>query len=479
MSIISIGSACKVRESIDRFYGTDRETNLFDWVISNFNTILYFVKNIDKNIQAEHFLDTGKTILNNRIVFHKETRYISIHDFPVSSSYIQILPKFIDTLNRRLKRFKNTIVNSSQLDFIHVLDMDTNYDFKENPIFPPSKLFLPSEKNICELIDHIKIINPSLNFTLHILVPPDYLDDNIFFLNSYKKINHLSLHYLTKNDSINPEGFQCRHWSWEKVYQSLKNHGNVFISKNPDIIDDFNVENYKKLNKDLSNLSNEEALQHFKDFGRKEKRPYLIPKEFDYQIYIKCNKDLFNLNEHDALLHFINCGIKEKRIYKLPDDFNVKNYKKFNIDLSHFTDEQALEHFINNGIHEKRNYNFPNDFNLENYKNFYGDLHHLSQTEILEHYINIGIKENRIYKLPDDFDPDNYKKLNKDLSNFNNTQAQEHFIKHGIKEKRLYKLPHDFNVTNYKKLNKDISNFSDEKALEHFVIYGLKEKRKY
>ena len=487
MSVISLGSSSKVRESIDRFYGTDREINLFDSIICNFNTINYFLKNIDKNILAEDFLDTGKTILDNKIISHKTIRYISIQDFPSNSSYQQILPKFIETLNRRLKRFKNTLINCKQLDFIHLLDMDINYDFKENPIFPPSKLFLPTERNMNELIEQIKIINPNLNFTLHILVPPDYGDDNNFFLNSYKKIKNVSLHYLTKDNSINSDSVKCLHWSWDKVYKSLKNHGNVFISniinteiKNDSIYpDNFNVEDYKKLNKDLCHLSNHEALQHFKDFGLKEKRPYIIPPDFDYKIYLKFNKDLSKFTEEQALQHFIEHGLKEKREYKLPDDFSIKNYKKFNKDLTNFNDEEALEHFINNGIKEKRKYNFPLDFDVESYKKFYDDVSNLSHSEILEHYTNIGLKENRIYKYPDDFNPENYKKLNKDLITFNNEQATEHFIKYGIKEKRMYKLPDGFKVDNYKKINKDLARLNDEQALEHFINYGIKEKRKY
>ena len=485
MSVISLGSDSKVRESIDRFYGTDREINLFDSMICNFNTILHFLKNIDNIILEEDFSDTGKIILDNKIISHKNIRYISIKDFPSNLSYQQILPKFIDTLNRRLKRFKNSIINSSQLDFIHLLDMDINYDFKENPIFPPSKLFLPTEKSINELISQIKIINSNLNFTLHILVPPDYAGDNIFFLNSYKKIKNVSLHYLTKDCQNNNNDIQCKHWSWDKVYKSLINHGNVFISNNLEIKNDsiyphnFNVEDYKKLNKDLSHLSNHEALQHFKDFGLNEKRPYLIPQGFDYKIYLKFNKDLSTFNESQALQHFIEHGLKEKREYKLPDDFTIKNYKKFNKDLAHFNDEEALEHFINNGIKEKRKYNIPEDFDIETYKKLYDDLSNLNDPQILEHYINIGIKENRIYKYPSDFIPENYKKLNKDLIHLNNQQATDHFIKHGIKEKRLYKLPDEFKVENYKKLNKDLSHFSDTQALEHFIKNGIKEKRKY
>jgi hypothetical protein len=371
-------------------------------IICNLNTILYFLKNIDNNILEEDFLDTGKTIFDHKIVTHKNIRYISIKDFPSHLSYQLILPKFINTLNRRLKRFKNTIINSKELDFIHLLDMDINYDFKENPIFPPSKLFLPTEKSINELISQIKIINSNLNFTLHILVPPDYADDNIFFLNSYKKIKNVLLHYLTKDCQNNNNDIQCKYWSWDKVYKSLINHGNVFVSNNHEIKNEsiyphnFNVEDYKKLNSDLSHLPNHEALQHFKDFGLNEKRPYLIPQGFDYEIYLKFNKDLSNFNELQALQHFIEYGIKEKREYKLPDDFTIKNYKKFNKDLAHFNDEEALEHFINNGIKEKRKYNIPDDFDIETYKKLYDDLSNLNDPQILEHYINIGIKENTL-----------------------------------------------------------------------------------
>ena len=58
MRIISLGHACQVKFNIDRLFRRD-ETHFFDWLITDFKTVLHIFKNInDPNlITKEKFTD--------------------------------------------------------------------------------------------------------------------------------------------------------------------------------------------------------------------------------------------------------------------------------------------------------------------------------------------------------------------------------------------------------------------------------------
>ena len=353
--LFPLGCSCKLRYSIERFTNEKKETNLFDWVLTNFETILYYVENIDKEIISDQFYDSNITIYDNRIVNHKEIRFSSIHDFPLIVSYEENMLKFIEMVNRRLKRFKNTIINSNNIDFIHILDDDTEYNFKYNQNFRKSNLYIPSSESVIKFINTIKKINNNLNFILHILIPPN---SNNFYdlIKPLENINNAKIHYLTKDDSIDPFMFQCRHWSWDNVYLNLKTNN---------LPSDFNATLYKKINEDLSNLSDSDAIDHFISNGIYEGRKYIytindLPSDFNPTFYKKINEDLSNLSDSDAIYHFISNGIYKDRKYvytinNLPSDFNVKLYKKIK-DLSNLSDSDAIHHFINNGIYEYKKY---------------------------------------------------------------------------------------------------------------------------
>ena len=322
--LFPLGGSCKLRYSIDRYYNTEnRETNFFDWVLTNFDSILYFIKNIDVEIRHNQFYDSNISIYDNRIVNHNLTRYSSVHDFPVNVTFEQQMPEFIEKINRRRIRLKNHILGVQKINFVHVLDEDTEYNFKCNSSLSQSNLFIPSIESVQECINCIQNINANLIFRLNFLIPPSATQNDVMLIEQLKNIEHVDIYYLTKDDNIEPFLYQCRHWSWTNAYCQIKN---------------------KKLEKKL------------------------LPCNFNVIIYKKLNKDLAHMNDQDAINHYINHGSYEKRPYKeveelevkngnLPHDFNVTIYKKLNKDLEHMNDQDAINHYINHGSHEKRKYN--------------------------------------------------------------------------------------------------------------------------
>jgi hypothetical protein len=394
--LFPLGCSCKLRQSIERFSNERRDTNLFDWVLTNFDTILYYVENINEEIKSDDFYDSNFSLYENKIVNHKKIRFSSVHDFPLSINYEDNMIKFINTLNRRLKRFKSTILNSKNIDFIHTLDIENEYNFHYNPEFRESNIYIPTSNSVNKFINLITELNSKLIFTLHILIPP--ITDNYHdLIKPLENINNVKVHYLTKDDNIEPFMHQCRHWSWNEVYTKISNHTPV----------DFNVSTYKKMNEDLINMTDDEAIEHYIKHGIYENRKYIdsnaLPQHFNVSTYKKINEDLINMTDDEAINHYLKCGINENRKYidrnNLPSNFNVSIYKKINDDLIILTDNQAIDHYINHGIRENRKYinknNLPSNFNVSTYKKINEDLINMTDEEAIEHYIKCGIYENR------------------------------------------------------------------------------------
>jgi hypothetical protein len=82
----------------------------------------------------------------------------------------------------------------------------------------------------------------------------------------------------------------------------------------------------------------------------------IIPEDFYPDIYKKINIDLQNMSNQEALNHYVIFGYYENRKYKLYDDFKPSVYKNLYEDLMNFTDEEAICHYINHGEKEGRKY---------------------------------------------------------------------------------------------------------------------------
>ena len=83
-----------------------------------------------------------------------------------------------------------------------------------------------------------------------------------------------------------------------------------------------------------------------------------LPENFNINIYKEFNNDLNNLSDNELIQHYLEYGIKENRIYSinLEDDFNIDIYKKLNIDLNYLSDSELKYHFIKYGKNENRIY---------------------------------------------------------------------------------------------------------------------------
>ena len=89
---------------------------------------------------------------------------------------------------------------------------------------------------------------------------------------------------------------------------------------------------------------------------------------FNVDKYKYYNPDLQNMTDQECIDHYLNYGIKEDRIFDLtlPDDFNVSVYKRIHKDLKNMTDGECERHYIQHGIHENRRYKFKTIKNFTN-----------------------------------------------------------------------------------------------------------------
>jgi hypothetical protein len=354
--IIPIGSSPKVIESLESYFKYKREINLFDYTLSNFESVLHFIKHINNPINNNDIYDTGgrNDVSGTRVVNHRHIRMSFTREFPLTQSYESYLPIFLDTLNRRLRKLKNIISENSYIDFIHCLDEDTNYNFNCNNAFRQARIYIPTNQMIHDFGAHLRNINPNLDFVIHLIIPPQYVNDYKDILGTLNS-PHIKLHFMTQNSGTNviTGGSLCLHWHWGNVYGNLRNDL-AFQIKVPS---DFNPTLYKKIYGDLSHMTDEQAAQHYVHHGIKENRIYKIDKEieFDPVVYKRIYRDLSNLTDDEARLHYLSNGIKEDRKYKYEDIFDPKVYKKIHKDLKNLTDREATLHFYEQGIKEGRN----------------------------------------------------------------------------------------------------------------------------
>jgi len=210
MVFISLGFACLVRQSIDIFNGFRVETNFFDWLMTNFTTVLFIIKNLDNPdsfLTHDRFTDKGMTDNNptHRFVDHKELYMISLHDFPAEMDYWSYVQTFIEKYKRRMSRLKEMILTCQEkINFIHYIPYA-----KDIPTLEQVYLFLMA----------IQGMNPYCNFCLHLLIPPELYSSHES-INKLQISNNVRIHYMQSDNQI--INLQRTDLNWKEIYQHIQ-----------------------------------------------------------------------------------------------------------------------------------------------------------------------------------------------------------------------------------------------------------------
>lgn len=167
--IISLGHACYTKTNINRLF-KEQETIFFDWIITDFKSVLYVLQNINNKdlISSNNF--SNQNIFINRDswkpechkIEHKDFKMVSIHDFSSDIPYLDYMDTFILKYNRRLDRLEKIINSDKNVHMIHSLDN----------IHTP--VYIITNKDIENFFNYLNIINPNNKCILHIVIPPEY-----------------------------------------------------------------------------------------------------------------------------------------------------------------------------------------------------------------------------------------------------------------------------------------------------------------
>ena len=411
-----------LKEGVQHFYLIDNGSNDdYEKKIKNYMKYITLIKDPIRLKKGTQTYLYNKLFLD---IIKKETKWIIICDIDEYiysrnkyNNIIDVLDELHENIHKIWLPWKIFGSNGHKLQPNNIIKSFTKRkkDFINNQGYGKC---IVKTKNLIKILEngHYCYLN---NNNIYYNSNGNILNNFNFNEESSKKLNlHLN-HYMMMSEEYyfnikckrggGGSGF-CYKYTKEYFYKYNENYNiidDIELSNKTtlNILDDFEPNIYKLLNKDLSNMNNEELKNHYINFGFKENRIYkiIIPNDFEPNIYKLLNKDLSNMNNEELKNHYINFGFKENRMYKviLPNNFEPNTYKLLNADLSN-----------------------------------------MNNKELKNHYINFGFKENRIYKiiLPNDFEPNIYKLLNKDLSNMNNAELKNHYINFGFKEDRKYKI---------------------------------------
>jgi uncharacterized protein YkwD len=233
----------------------------------------------------------------------------------------------------------------------------------------------------------------------------------------------------------------------------------------------FDANYYRAANSGLANLSDEQALSHFQNYGLSEGLRFSA--FVDLNFYRASNSDLAHLTNQEAFSHLSSSGVAEGRRFSAIFDLNF--YKSYNADLAGYSNEQLFEH-LRNGVSEGRlvsrffDVNFYLADNPDVAKAVAGN-----KLAALNHFQVEGLNQGRKFSIA--FNPDSYKNANSDLAaaNLNKEELLSHYALYGVNEGRI--ATEAFNVSAYLANNSDLAHISSLAAYDHFITAGLREGR--
>ena len=220
----SLGFACRVRESIQRYLkNNNQQSGFFDWAFVNFDTVLYFIDRIDIPLLPTDFHDKNEICNNHRVITHKYTFMVLLHDLDKNKTFETGINEVVDKYNRRLKRLKEKIMSTDKIDFVHLFSL-----CQLDPKLGSSKINIPTKDQINSFFKLIYNINPLCKLNLHLLVPPkdcNYTNERFTIDCNLDELiinDNVFIHYLSQDDTMENKN-SCNHWSWYQVYDKINN----------------------------------------------------------------------------------------------------------------------------------------------------------------------------------------------------------------------------------------------------------------
>lgn len=159
INIVSFGSECDVKYQINKYLNLMKETEFFDWLISDIDSVCDILsKDINTILTFPNIQLIGYKNINSIVKFKNCTKLVSMHDVPIKYNFNDI-NNFILKYKRRYNRLIELIKSNNKTYIIR----------RDNPL----------DNKITKFINIINIINANNNITL-ILLRNDIIDHYIF-----------------------------------------------------------------------------------------------------------------------------------------------------------------------------------------------------------------------------------------------------------------------------------------------------------
>jgi len=193
LNIVSIGSECDVKYQINKYLNINKETDFFDWLITDMVSVCDILsKDINTILTFPNIKLIGYKNRNAIVQLKNCNKIISMHDIPINYSFNNIY-SFILKYKRRYNRLIELIKSNSKTYFIR----------RDNPL----------EKEIIKLMKILNIINPNNNITL-ILLRSD-IKDHYIFSKRVICINFNKFKMNTNND------WQRNNYGWNLLFDFI------------------------------------------------------------------------------------------------------------------------------------------------------------------------------------------------------------------------------------------------------------------
>ena len=211
MRIISLGFGCQIKVQIETFYKRE-ETQFFDWLITDFKSVLYILKNINDRqfMKKENF--TCDSVFYERETWTKcykienvKCKMISTHDIVLNKNFTDCLDEFISKYNRRLDRLINVINSNENIHMIHCID----HMFTDR--------YIVSNEDVSNFKKYLSDINPNNNCFLHIVISPKHKDKDI-------NLDHLiqdNVYVYYLSDAGGYIDWKNNNFNWHIVFDSI------------------------------------------------------------------------------------------------------------------------------------------------------------------------------------------------------------------------------------------------------------------
>ena len=224
--LISLGQNCQMQKHIHRITGKSN-TNIFDNIGVNFESVINILR-VEKFVQndfvnhsvnydskyhwkyrcnGENVPINKNWIKNKELIECKNFILISVH-YIDKGEYNNKINDFVDMMNRRLNRLKNTIQKNEHIDFFYCA----------NAQFTPHHI--PSIENLKEFDYMLKTINPKTKYKLNILIHPEHHQEIDGVEYNLKNVNVCKLEYKdnTKHERLD---FMDDNLNWGETFSKI------------------------------------------------------------------------------------------------------------------------------------------------------------------------------------------------------------------------------------------------------------------